>query len=60
MACIKHEDSLEINHVSAQVCADASLAESLAGDLETPLEEKFRLLDPGVTWTGSIAKDFKV
>ncbi|XP_052265926.1 uncharacterized protein LOC127868293 [Dreissena polymorpha] len=59
MACIKHEDSLEINHVSAQVCADASLAESLAGVLETPLEEKFRLLDPGVTWTGSIAKDFK-
>ncbi|KAL4226682.1 hypothetical protein ACF0H5_014662 [Mactra antiquata] len=61
MICIKYEDGRSASHVCLKTRADHSLLESLRNLhlFEQPVQDKYDLLDTNVSWTRSMAKEFK-
>lgn len=59
MILIKNEDNAALEHKIVKTRASSTLLESLCNVLEQPVEYRYRLLDPGVTWSKSLAKQFK-
>lgn len=60
MICIRNEDRTDAEHRKVKTRTNATLSESLINVLEQPLEYRYRLQDPEVTWNGTLAKQFKV
>jgi hypothetical protein len=60
MICVRHEDGQPTVHQRITTKADSSLLESLENVLTQPVFHNYKLLDPGVTWMSTVAKEFKV
>ncbi|XP_045164308.2 uncharacterized protein LOC123528565 [Mercenaria mercenaria] len=59
MVCVRHEDCKPIDHLCVTTRAESNLLDSLQNILDQPLPEKYKLLDQGVSWTGTKAREFK-
>lgn len=60
MICVKYEDGRSADHLCVTTCAEYNLLNSLQRVLDQPVQEKYILLDSGVSWTETHAKEFKV
>lgn len=60
MVCVKFEDGRNTSHMCVRTRADSSLLDSLRNTLDPPIQTNYDVPDVGVSWTQTLAKEFKV
>ncbi|WAR26285.1 hypothetical protein MAR_011989 [Mya arenaria] len=59
MVCIRHDDSNCTEHINVRTRSDSTILDSLRNDLAQPIDVCYRLLDSGVSWTGTLSRELK-